>query len=92
MLDVHLIPDPGLPLADGYYKRLARARLQAGGIGTVEAFAARYGVNVWELTAFELLAVIDPIQGEHEVRLNDLYRAGLPKHRQARHLTRRRVP
>jgi len=91
MIDAQTIPDPGLPLADGYYLQHARARLYALGIHTPEAFAARYGLDVRDLSAFGLLWIVDRAQGEHEMRLNALYRARLPEHRQARHLTRRRV-
>lgn len=83
MFDSHPIPDPGLPLADGYYLQHARARLQVLGIRTPEAFAARYGVDIRELTAFALLYVVSPDQAAREMHLNELYRAGLPKYRNA---------
>jgi len=83
MIDVHLIPDPGLPLADGYYLRRARACLLALGIRTPEAFAARYGVDIHALTCFGMLYVVDRTQAERELHLNALYRAGLPKNRAA---------
>ncbi len=83
MVDVHAIPDPGAPPADGYFLQLARARLHALGIRTPEAFAARYGVDVHALTAFGLLHVVSPEQAARELRLNALYRAGLRKNRTA---------
>ncbi|MGI8688663.1 MAG: hypothetical protein ACR2M3_08795 [Thermomicrobiales bacterium] len=83
MIDVHLIPDPGLPLADGYYLQHARARLHTLGIRTPEAFQARYGVDIRQLTAFGLLYVISPAQAAREMHLNALYRAGLRTNRTA---------
>lgn len=83
MIDPAMIPDPGLPLADGYYLQHARARLHAFGIRTPEAFAARYGVDIRDLTAFGLLWTVDRTQAERELHLNELYRAGLPKNRTA---------
>ncbi len=81
MIDAQTIPDPGLPLADGYYLQHAHARLYALGIHTPEAFAARYGLDVRDLSAFGLLWIVDRAQGEHEMQLNALYRAGLPPFR-----------
>ncbi len=79
MIDPHAIPDPGLPLADGYFIQEARARLHALGIRTPEAFAARYGIDVRDLSAFGLLWTVDRVQAERESRLNRLYRTGLRK-------------
>ncbi len=83
MIDPAMIPDPGLPLADGYYLQLARARLHALGIRTPEAFVARYGVDIRELTAFGLLWIVDQSHAEHEIHLNVLCRAGLRTNRTA---------
>jgi len=83
MIDAQTIPDPGLPLADGYYLQHARARLHALGIRTPEAFAARYGVDIHDLTAFGLLWIVDRTQAERELHLNALYRAGLRTNRTA---------
>lgn len=77
MIDVHVIPDPGLPLADGYYLQHARAWLHTLGIRTTEDFTARYGVDIHELTAFGLLYVVAPDQAAREMRVNELYRADL---------------
>lgn len=81
MIDAHTIPDPGLPLADGYYLKLARARLLALGIRTPEDFTVRYGLDVRALSAFGLLWIVDRTQAEHELHLNNLYRARLQKNR-----------
>ncbi len=83
MIDPAMIPDPGPPLADGYYLQHARARLHALGIRTPEAFAARYGVDIHALTCFGMLYVVNRTQAEHELHLNVLYRAGLQKNRTA---------
>ncbi len=83
MIDPSTIPDPGLPRADGYYLQHARACLLALGLRTPEAFSARYGVDILELTAFGLLYVVNRSRAERELRLNELYRAGLPKNRTA---------
>jgi len=83
MIDVLTIPDPGLPRADGYYLQHARTRLHALGIRTPEAFAARYGVDVRDLSAFGLLWIVDRTQAERELHLNALYRVRLPKSRTA---------
>jgi hypothetical protein len=79
MNDMRAIPDPGLPRADGYYLQHARARLHALGICTPEQFTARYGVNLFDLTAFGLLWTVNRRQAERELHLNALYRAGLRK-------------
>ncbi len=81
MIDVSAIPDPGEPRADGHYLQHARARLHTLGIHTPEVFATRYGVDICELTAFGLLWIVDRAQGERELHLNELYRAGLRTNR-----------
>jgi len=83
MIDLATIPDPGLPLADDYYLQHARARLHALGIRTPEAFVARYGVDIRELTAFELLWIVDQSHAEREIHLNVSCRAGLRTNRTA---------
>lgn len=81
MLDPNAIPDPGAPAAGGNFKQLARARLHALDIRTPEEFTAPYGVDPAELTAFGLLHVVAPEQAARELRLNELYRAGLRRRR-----------
>jgi hypothetical protein len=81
MIDARMIPDPGTPRADGYFLQHARAALWAQGIATPEQFTARYGVSLLDLTAFGLLWTVDRVQAERELRLNELYRAGLRKNR-----------
>ncbi len=83
MIDAQTIPDPGPPRADGYYLQHARAALLAEGIRTAEEFTARYGLDVLTLSAFGLLYTVDRRRAERELRLNDLYRAGLPRYRAA---------
>lgn len=80
MVDPAMLPDAGLPLADGFFLQLARARLHALNIQTAEEFEAHFGIDIYALTAFQLLYVVDPVQGERELRLNALYRSGLRKH------------
>lgn len=75
MIDVHAIPDPGAPRADGYFLQHARARLHVLGIATPEAFAERYGVDVRDLSAFGLLWIVGRAQAERELHLNELYGA-----------------
>lgn len=81
MIDLATIPDPGLPRADGYYLQHARAGLAAEGIRTPEQFTARYGADLFTLTAFGLLWTVDRKQAERELHLNRLYRSGLAKYR-----------
>jgi len=81
MIDLAMIPDPGLPLADGYYLKHACAALHALGIRTPEDFTARYGVDIRALTAFGLLWLVARSQAERELHLNALYRAGLHRYR-----------
>jgi len=69
------IPDPGEPPADGYFLQLARARLHALGVRTPGDFAALYGVDIRELSAFGLLYVVAPDQAAREMRVNQLYQA-----------------
>jgi hypothetical protein len=83
MIDPAMIPDPGLPRADGYFLQHARTRLHALGIRTPQDFAARSGVDIRDLSAFGLLWVVDRAQAERELRLNALYRAGLRTNRTA---------
>lgn len=87
MISPTAIPDPGLPRADGYYLQHARAVLHARGIRTPEAFAARFGVDIRDLTAFGLLWTVDRPRAERELHLNALYRAGLRTNRTARGAT-----
>jgi hypothetical protein len=79
MIDPTTVPDPGLPLADGYFLLLARDRMQALHIRSAEEFKERFGIDLYSLNKFQLLYVLDPVQAEREVRLNELYRAGMRK-------------
>src|SRR4051794_40957281 len=76
MNDPRSIPDPGPPMADGYYLECARRALRAAGIRSPAAFRERYGVDIRALTPFGLLYVIDPARAERERHLNALYRSG----------------